>query len=134
MKPHEVRPSVKKEKKSKMQGEKSTYLILRLRGLVRNKGACPISRCKKEKKQAQNGRPQRTLCRLSALVCVRGLCVPPTDFTTRTHRDSCSKSISCSHGDHSLGENKKEGPCKKYPSPKKIQPALSYADSSGCRA
>ena len=134
MKPHEVRPNVKKEKEGKIQSEMGVYQILRLRRLVRNKGACPISRCKKEKKQAQNGRPQRTLCRLSALVCVRGLCVPPTDFTTRAHRDSCSKSISCSHGDHSLGANKKEGPCKKYPSPQKFQATLPYADSSGCRA
>ena len=86
MKPHEVRPNVKKEKKSKMQGEKGTYLILRLRGLVRNKGACPISRCKKEKKQAQNGSPQRALC--------RSLCAVRRSLP-RAHRDSCSNNILC---------------------------------------
>ena len=84
MKPHEVRPNGKKEKKNKMQNEMGAYLILRLRGLVRNKGTCPISRCKKEKKQAQNGRPQRTLSRSVCAVCVRSVCAANGFYHPRT--------------------------------------------------
>jgi hypothetical protein len=101
MKPHEVRPNVKKEKRAKYKAKWVYTRFYASGGLCATKEPAPYRGAKKKK-----NRP-KTAARKA--VCA-GLCVPPTDFTTRAHRDTYPNRVLRPHEDHSPIENKKEGP------------------------
>ena len=59
-----------------------------------------------------------------------GLYVPSEDHSP-AHTETPAQQHIVSETGHSDGENKKEGPCKKYPSPQKFQATLSIQTLPG---